>query len=946
MASLRSRLNLPPESLYLADGSAFVFRAFYAFRDMTRPDGFPTNILFIVTRLLLRILREERPSHFSFVLDGHGGSGLRREIFAEYKANRDATPEDLLRQLAPLREIIKALGLSCLVSENCEADDCIASLAKRFRQDRHIVIVGADKDLKQCLHDRVVMWDPASKDERVTTLASFCEETGLTPVSWPDYQALVGDSSDNIPGIAKIGPKTAQALLQEFPDLDTLFSRLPAVPPKVRVKLAGQKENALLYRQLTTLRESLCGEIQPNDLAVRNPDIPALLRLLDEYALHSLAREVESMSRSGIWRGKQGDPVAIRDAGLTAPRSNVMPETSAPSVTASQAASPAPLAPAPASAPAKPATGEEKKTAPTKQPASLGTMTQGSLFQITPVPQPSACTSVSTPDALPAPVPQKGAPAVCGLLLLGERLLFAGQKGGQGAEVCYAGNDALLAEKLLRDRVRIVTDDAKKLCKTRPSFRALPHSSWFDLSLAAYLLSPEDRDYSWEHVATRYTTPQMPHTAHENPGLLALDLFAEMHEALLDTGLATVLETIEQPLVPILICMEERGIAIDRAAFANFLSEVQTELDSLTVRIHSLAGGPFNIRSSQQLSDILFGHLGLPKAGKTRGGAMSTSQASLEKLIGKHPIIDVLLEYRKLEKLRSTYLEPMPQIADRQGRIHTTFNQTATATGRLSSSNPNLQNIPIRGPKGSRMRACFVAAPGRTLVCADYSQVELRVLAHLSEDPTLLSAFHNNEDIHSRTAALLFDTAPDAVTPDQRRNAKTINFGLIYGMGAQKLGQELGIPMKEAKGFIERYFSRLSRLKDFYDSIEHEAAANGYVATMTGRRRLTPDVLSANNQMRSQARRQAINTRIQGSAADIIKLAMIAVENDQPLKDLGAQLLLQIHDELVLEVAPENAQAAGERLVTLMASIAPGNEPLRVPLLVDCGVGVSWAAAH
>ena len=932
MASLRTRLHLSPGAVYLADGSAFVFRAFYAFKDMTRSDGFPTNILFIVTRLLLRILREERPSHFSFVLDGHGGANLRRAIFTEYKANRDATPEDLLRQIAPLKAIVEALGLSCLVSENCEADDCIASLASRFRQDHQVVIVGADKDLKQCLHGNVLMWDPASKDERVTTLASFREETGLAPDSWPDYQALVGDSSDNIPGVPKIGPKTALVLLQEFGNLDTLFSRLPAVQPKIRVKLEGQKENALLYRQLTTLRNNICPEIRPEALAVRNPDLPALLRLLDEYELRSLGREVESMARSGIWRGNQGDlfaPCGKEPSG----QQKYAPEPPAPpsETTGLSLASGMNDASGPADAP------PQGKPPSASQP--FPGMTQASLFQVVAAPRESAFTAVSSLAALPAPAQDEGRP-VCALLPMGEKLLVA----GHDAEALFIGDDSLLARKLLEEKVLVVAADVKQLCKARPAFRALPPARWFDLSLGAYLLSPEDRAYGWEQIATRYSGLGRNHTPDKNPGLLALDLFRGIRASLCAAGLDTVLATIEQPLVPILLGMEERGITIDTSAFAAFLAEAQTELDALTVRIHALAGGPFNIRSSQQLSDILFGHLGLPKAGKTKGGAMSTSQTSLEKLVGKHPIIDALLEYRKLEKLRSTYLEPMPQIADRRNRIHTTFNQTATATGRLSSSNPNLQNIPIRGPKGSRMRACFVAAPGKTLVCADYSQVELRVLAHLSGDPTLLSAFHNNEDIHSRTAALLFDT--ETVTPDQRRNAKTINFGLIYGMGAQKLGQELGISMKEAREFIERYFSRLSRLKAFYDSIEHEAATNGHVVTMTGRRRLTPDILSANNQMRSQARRQAINTRIQGSAADIIKLAMIVVARDETLKSLGAELLLQVHDELVLEVSPENATAAGERLAGLMASVAPGGTPLRVPLLVDWGVGRSWAEAH
>jgi DNA polymerase-1 len=538
-----------------------------------------------------------------------------------------------------------------------------------------------------------------------------------------------------------------------------------------------------------------------------------------------------------------------------------------------------------------------------------------------------------------------------------EGLLIAGMHGGADKktwECVYTGPVDALAKALLQytqsrkeGACTVVAPDCKLLCKTHPGFWALPEHCWFDLSLAAYLLSPEDRGYGWEQVSTRWGEQSgSDYAASEHPGLLAIDIFTLLRSRLAGAELTEVFTSMEMPLVPVLARMEERGITVDKQAFAGFLDEVLKDLDRLTGEIHRLAGRSFNIRSSQQLSDVLFSVLDLPKAGKTRGGAASTSQEALEKLAGKHPIIEAILDYRKLEKLRSTYLEPLPLLADAEGRIHTTFNQTATATGRLSSSNPNLQNIPIRGAFGGRMRSCFIAAPEKTLVCADYSQIELRVLAHLSGDPTLLDAFHKNEDIHARTAGLLYDVPLDEVTHDQRRNAKTINFGLIYGMGAQRLAQELHIGMKEAKEFIERYFSRLTRLKEFYEAIEEDAKKYGFVATMAGRRRFTPEILSQNNQLRSQARRQAINARIQGSAADIIKLAMIAVENDSALRSLEARLLLQIHDELVLEAPAANAEAAGKRLAELMGGVRPGGQEISVPLLVDWGTGHTWAEAH
>ena len=927
MASLRSRFGLPPETLYVIDGSAFVFRAFFAVRNMSRADGFPTNVLFSVSRLLLRLIREERPMHLAFVLDGKGPSP-RKARFPEYKANRPATPELLVQQIEPLLKIVTSLGVPLHVSEGCEADDCIAALAGRFAPSTPVVVVGADKDLKQCLGQGVMLWDPASKEEKITTLESFREEMGMEPSSWPDYQALVGDSSDNIPGVPKIGPKTALTLIQEFPTLEELFSRLAAVPPKVRVKLEGQEEKALLYRELTRLDTSVCPLLGLENLRLAKAAPEPVLHLLKEFELHSLVREVDSMGRAGIWH--RPPPEISRRPGTWPDTGD---RTENPPANDADVDAGGPVV-APEKAPASPAA---------KNARPVATMEQGSLFALAQPPdQPDFTHFPALTD--PATLPDSG--SIC--ILPPESsaqpsLLLA----FNGAQFCYGGSMGALATALANSQATIATPDCKALCKAHPALWQVPPKRWFDLSLAAYLLNPEDRSYSWPHLALRFAELcHSPHSRDEAPGLLALDICADLQNRLSHAALLDVFTTIELPLVPVLARMEERGIALDKEAAHAFLQSVQNDLDSLTAKIHAMAGGPFNIRSSQQLGDVLFGTLALPKAGKTRGGAMSTSQEALEKLTGKHPIIEAILEYRKLEKLRSTYLEPLPAGTDSRGRIHTTFNQTATATGRLSSSNPNLQNIPIRGALGPRMRSLFVAGPGLALVCADYSQIELRVLAHLSRDPTLLEAFHNNEDIHSRTAALLFDKTTASITADERRNAKTINFGLVYGMGAQKLGQELGISMKEARAFIERYFARLAKLKEFYDSIEDEARINGYVATMTGRRRLTPDIHSNNSQLHSQARRQAINTRIQGSAADIIKLAMIAVENDPELAAMGASLLLQVHDELVLEVPTPVAQQAGERLAALMAGVAPGGQPLSVPLLVDWGYGGDWAKAH
>ncbi len=899
---LRDKLGLNGPALYLMDGSAFVFRGFYAFRDMSRSDGFPTNALYITARLLLKLIREERPSHFAFVLDGKGPN-FRHGLFPAYKAQRGATPEDLVRQIEPITRLIHLLGLPMLVSNQVEADDCIASLAQGFRDKFHVVIVGADKDLRQCLHPNVVLWDPASKDERLTRLADFEAENGFAPSSWPDYQALVGDSSDNIPGIPKIGPKTALELIREFPTLEDLFDRLPAVPPKIRPKLEGRREEALLYRKLTTLSLDAC-PAEASALQAGVPDFAALAAFLDEFELKSLRREVESMERAGAFAPKKATEAAPKPAKMKPSGGSVEP------------------APAP---------GNVSETAPSQPQAGV----QGSLFNL----KPESITFEVAPDV--AALPRLG-PALA-VFDRPEGLLLA----SNDWERLYTGGADNLAALWEQSAPVLVTADLKNLAKKHPAFWAYPPERRFDLSLAAWLVNPEERSYAWPHPAYRRADQLAGIFApEEHPGLTALSLYEFLRDQLSGAHLNEVYAGVEMPLVPVLARMEERGIGIDRKAFANFLEEAQTGLDALTTEIHTLAGRPFNIRSAQQLGDILFNVLGLPGAGKTKGGAASTSQEALEKLEGEHPVVAKLLEYRKLEKLRSTYLEPMPRLVDANDRLHTTFNQTGTATGRLSSSNPNLQNIPIRGLLGARMRRCFTAAPGKVLVCADYSQIELRVLAHLSQEPALLEAFHKGEDIHRRTAGLLYDVTQEAVTPEQRRNAKTVNFGLIYGMGAQKLAKDLGIPQSEAKGFISRYFERLPHLKEFYAAVEKEAEEHGFVATMTGRRRPIPDIRSQNNQLRSQARRQAVNTRIQGSAADIIKLAMPAVENDAELRRLGAVLLLQIHDELLLECPPETAQEAGERLAAIMSGVKPGGTALSVPLPADWGVGVTWADAH
>ncbi len=885
--SVKERLGLTREPLFLMDGTAFIYRGFYVNRGLQRSDGFPTNALVVVTRMLLRILREEKPAYFVFVMDGKGPN-FRHDLFPLYKANREATPEDLIRQIEPVLRIVRALGLPVEVSSGCEADDCIASLAARFSSEHPVVIVSGDKDLRQCLSPDVSLWDPASKESRLLTESDFVEESGLRPEQWADVQALIGDTADNIPGVPGIGPKTAAKLFAGFQSLEDIRDRFDSIDPKLQAKLREHLDAIFLYRSLTRLRRDFCSHLTLESLKVQPAQTEELSSLAVEFEMNALRREIESLLRL-----QQKNEKGAGVGGGTA-----------------------------SSASAK------------------GSAGQLSLLSLASAPQqhsPSLVEECSDVALLPD----------CS----GKTVSLVHIRGVGNAPIIaldrkqwrYTGESALLCE-WVEQAGQIVVPSLKALLEHEKTWEKIPVSQWFDLGLAVYLLHPEEGDYAWARLAARWGSQSSYGT--DEAGLQALEMASFLRERLVAESLLALYTTMEMPLIPILVAMERDGLGIDATAFSGFLSEVQMELDTLTSKVYAAAGGEFNIRSAQQLGEVLFSSLQLPSSKKTKGGQLATDQMTLEKLAEHHPVVENVLQFRKLEKMRSTYLEPLPRLVDSQGRIHTTFNQTATATGRLSSSNPNLQNIPVRGDLGKRMRRCFVAPTGMKLVSADYSQVELRVLAHMSGEETLLEAFRQGEDIHMRTAALMFDLPPEEVSSDQRRQAKTINFGLLYGMGAQKLGRELHITMAQAKSFIEHYFEHMRTLKMFYEGVENFAREHGYVTTLAGRRRPLPEILSANEQLAAASRRQAVNTVIQGSAADIIKLAMLHVHQDATLAAYGARLVLQVHDELLLEVPQEQAQAAGERVALLMRSVCPDGKELRIPLEVDWGLGSDWGSAH
>ncbi|WP_147820394.1 DNA polymerase I [Salidesulfovibrio onnuriiensis] len=884
--ALKDHLHLDKAPIFLIDGTALFYRAFYARADLKRSDGFPTNAINTTIRSLLKLIKDENPQYVGFFMDGRPPT-FRHKMFEAYKAHRPAMPEPLAQQIEPVREAVQLLGMKLVVSNGVEADDCIASLAHKYKSERPVVILASDKDLKQCLDENVYMLNQAGRQEKLISLESFMEEEGMPPTYWPDFQAVIGDSADNIPGIPKVGPVTAKKIMADYPTLEDIRDNCDKLPEKLRAKVEPELENIFLYRELTRMKLDCCD--QPiSDFELQAIDHSGLHDFLQTYELRGLAR------------------ILPRPEGY-APRPQ---------------------------APAAPAAPEKSKA---------GGPMQGTLFDMGVVApaasEPLDVTMVSEIPDLPA--------------LSGKTIGLVQVQGGfmlglDDREYRFTGSADELSLALAK-AATVATPSVQDLLRDNVAWLNVKTSRWFDLSLAAYLLDPEERNYQWERLRQSLYQDGKPHFAQvseglhpQAQGLAALAYMEGVTTQVEGAHLTTLMRDLEQPLIPVLVGMEEAGIQINDVAFTKFLGEVSEQLHGLTRSIVQLAGEPFNIRSSQQMAHILFDKLDLKPGGKTAGGQLSTANQVLEKIRDQHEIVEQILEYRMLEKLRSTYLEPLPKLAGPNGRIHTHFNQLATATGRLSSSQPNLQNIPIRGPQGKRMRACFTSGPNMLLAAADYSQIELRVLAHCSRDPELLAAFRNNEDIHSRTAALLNDKDPADITPDERRDAKTINFGLIYGMGPQKLARELKITMNQAKEFIERYFEKLGTLKAFYDTVVEDATRQGYVTTLAGRRRLLPDLHSRNNQVISQARRQAINTVIQGSAADIIKMAMIRVHDDAELRSLGSRLILQVHDELLIEAPVQKVEAAARRLKSLMQDVVT----LDVPLKVDLGTGRTWADAH
>lgn len=913
--------------IYLVDGSGYIFRAFYAIQALSAPDGFPTNALYGFTRMLVRLLERADATHTAIVFDA-GRKTFRSEIFGEYKANRKECPEDLVPQMPYFRQISSLVGTPVLELPGYEADDIIGTLAKRLsRAGRQVVIVSGDKDLLQLVDDTVSVWDTLY-DKRYGP-REVKEKLGVAPDKVVELLALTGDSSDNIPGLEGVGPKTAVQLIEKFGSTETLLSSIAALEDdasirnrkKIAKQLTDNPEVVRVSRKLaqidcgapvTMLAEGVptqVGDLSDEELvaALERSQVQTveLQQLFERFNFTSLIEELRLIE--GVASSSVGGSSDVRYRVVTA-------ENRATWRTALEAASAVALQ--------IESTGEDPLTA---KMIGVGICFDDNEAWFLPV---AEFDGELDREALDALVPMLGNERVAKYCHDSKRIVAFLRR----ANVVVRGIvfDAMLAAYLLQpDKNNVEPSvvaqqylDAQSL----PCGRFVPTE---DLASAVERLS-------WGIAGTAFQGAQGAHCTWLLQGVLVPKLEAE--------ELARVYYELEIPLAAVLAVMELTGIAIDTELLDAMSHEFEVQLEHTRKEIYAIAGTEFNINSPKQLAEILFSKLALPTKGvkRTKTG-ISTDSSVLEKLSVVHPLPAHLLHYRFLHKLKSTYIDALPsQISPITGRLHTRFNQAVTGTGRLSSSEPNLQNIPIQSAEGARIRAAFVASPGWQLISADYSQIELRVLAHLSEDPNLIDAFRQELDIHARTAReLLRIPAGREVSASERRLGKTMNFGIIYGMGPFRLARELGISLPEANEYIHRYFAHFSGVRSFFDALEHQARRDGFVRTLMGRKRVLESI-DTSGRDQGFLTRAAVNAPIQGSAADIIKLAMVAIATQLVAQCPQVRMLLQIHDELVFEC--QDAQLA--QATALIRATMENVLPLRIPLKVDIGSGANWQVAH
>ena len=838
--------------LLILDGNSVINRAFFGVRPLTTRDGLYTNAIYGFLNILEKMEKEEQPEAICVAFDLHGPT-FRHEKYDGYKATRHGMPEELAQQMPVMKDVLRAMNIPIYECQGWEADDVIGTVGTICgNNDWECVVVTGDRDSLQLIDDHVhvklVISKPGQTTATLYDVAKFREEYGFEPKKMVDLKALMGDSSDNIPGVAGVGPKTATELLLKFGSLDGVYAHLddPSIKPKLREKLEKDKDTAYLSYDLATIRKTAPIDFAPMD-AITQP-----YNRLELYKLFTRLEFVRLIDRYGL-RGAELETVSIHKA---------------------------------------------KKTE-----------------------------SLPRVNAMPSDVQE------CAVFIAGDGSLGLAWDSGVCAltplEVQMAGLD--LSEKTL------VLHDSKTVMHRLDEMGVAFGKCRFDTALAAYDLNPSQSDYPVSKLATNFLGVSVEDEDAAACAEAVWNLCAPLTEELEKNGMSKLYTDMELPLCQVLYRMEKEGIAIDRGQleqFGTMLSERITDLEKL---IFSYSGGEFNINSTKQLGELLFEKLGLPPVKKTKTG-YSTNADVLEKLKNKHPIIPAIMEYRMLTKLKSTYADGLIKVIDEDGRIRTTFQNLVTATGRLSSTEPNLQNIPVRTDLGAEIRKMFIPKSGCVLVDADYSQIELRVLAHIARDEAMQAAFIGGMDIHTATAAQVFGVAPEAVTPLQRRNAKAVNFGIVYGISEFSLAEDIGVSRYEAKEYIDSYLANYRGVRDYMKQVVVDAREIGYTQTMYGRRRYIPELKSSNFNVRSGAERIALNTPIQGTAADLIKLAMLRV--DQALEEHfpQAKLILQVHDELIVECPEQIAPEVAKLVSREMEQVAV----LSIPLQAEAKWGKSW----
>lgn len=901
--------------LILVDGSSFLFRAFHAVPPLTNSKGEPTNAIYGVSNMLRKLINDYATPYFAVVFDAPGKT-FRHELYDQYKAHRPPMPDELRVQIQPLHDLIRSLGLPLIIEHGVEADDVLGSLAQNAaRQGFNVIISTGDKDMAQLVNEQIILEN--SMTGAVMDIAGVQDKFGVKPEQIIDYLALMGDAVDNIPGVPKVGPKTAAKWLQEYGTLDNLIASADQIKGKIGDNLREALGQLPLSRELTTIKCDVALHYSLDDLKRKEPDIAALKQQLGSLGFSSWLKTLN------------GDASA----------------TAAEPVGQAAAPKPAPVA-------------KDYQTilSQAEFDAWLVRLEQAELFAFD-----TETSSLNYSEAeivgvsfaieagraayLPLAHDYPDAPAQLdrqSVLQALKPLLESPEHAKLGQNLKY---------------------DAHVLANHGIALRGIRH----DTMLQSYVLNSTATKHNMDDLAKHYLGVDTIHfedvcgKGAKQIGFAEVaidrateyaaedaDITLRLHQTLSAElqqrpSLWALYNDIELPLVKVLAKIEENGVLIDSDMLAQQSQELADRMIGLEIQAHDLAGSAFNLGSPKQIQEILYDRLNLPVLKKTPKGQPSTDESVLQELAADFALPRLILEHRGLSKLKSTYTDKLPQQINRKtGRVHTSYHQAVAATGRLSSTDPNLQNIPIRSEDGRKIRQAFIAPPGYKIVAADYSQIELRIMAHLSGDAGLLKAFAAGEDVHRATAAEVFEVAPDQVTHDLRRSAKAINFGLIYGMSAFGLAQQLGLPRNQAQSYIDLYFSRYPGVKHYMDSTRELAKQQGYVETIFGRRLYLPDINARNAAQRQYAERTAINAPMQGSAADIIKRAMIACHDWIETSGADLKMIMQVHDELVFEVAEPILTDSIAKITGIMSAAAE----LAVPLLVEAGTGANWDEAH